>query len=228
MHVPPFTSLFLMCQQDGIKLIQQQRDHTLVQHPLSQIQEQATRTALLVLPTSPNPPPHTNISDLQKSSCDLHTPNPNTDPQSAILPQLRGPVEESDEQIEKLLEDIMMGLNILPSVNLERDCNTPQHLQHNHDGAPATCRPLIPDHEARQTGMQAAVASIHNHNGAPATYQPPIPGREARQTGTQAAVISVHCVCCHGYATGSDDTSPTDTGIQICFVFFDAHFYVIV
>ncbi|XP_034381373.1 uncharacterized protein LOC117725102 [Cyclopterus lumpus] len=40
--------------------------------------------------------------------------------ESVPLPQPPGPAEECDEQIEKLLEDIMMGLNILP--NLDRDC----------------------------------------------------------------------------------------------------------
>lgn len=42
-----------------------------------------------------------------------------------------GPTEETDEQIEKLLEDIMIGLNIFPSVDKD---NTK-----SHNGGPATC-----------------------------------------------------------------------------------------
>ncbi|XP_021175945.2 uncharacterized protein LOC105931456 isoform X2 [Fundulus heteroclitus] len=47
----------------------------------------------------------------------------------------RGALEESDEQIDKLLEDIMMSLNILPDP--DRNC---KKAQMNHDGVAAFCQ----------------------------------------------------------------------------------------
>ncbi|XP_019744742.1 uncharacterized protein LOC109527329 isoform X2 [Hippocampus comes] len=45
-------------------------------------------------------------------------PHQNGTPQPACVPQPHGLAEESDEQIQKLLEDIMMGLNILPDLGV--------------------------------------------------------------------------------------------------------------
>lgn len=85
-------------------------------------------------------------------------------------------VEDSDEQIEKMLEDIMMGLNILPPVVLDRDCDQRHHLQ-SHD-RPSACSCSHPVH-ARHSAVGSAS----------------------------------RCVCSHGYATGSDDASSTETGM---------------
>ncbi|XP_055078638.1 uncharacterized protein LOC129456343 isoform X1 [Periophthalmus magnuspinnatus] len=61
--------------------------------------------------SSPKPGPHTsNISESVSA--------PNGDP---VPLQLSHPVEETDEQMEKLLEDIMIGLNILPNIDKRND-----------------------------------------------------------------------------------------------------------
>ncbi|CAL8356787.1 unnamed protein product [Boreogadus saida] len=62
------------------------------------------------------------FTDLQSPSSPCCTPSSN-DSMTALLSQAHGSVEESDQDIEKLLEDIMMGLNILPSSGLEKDGN---------------------------------------------------------------------------------------------------------
>nr|XP_046259425.1 uncharacterized protein LOC124066727 isoform X2 [Scatophagus argus] len=75
--------------------------------------------------SSPEPAPPYTSSDSQLGCGDCFTPNQNDELDSPGQPP--GPSEESDEQIEKLLEDVMMGLNILP--NLEKDCKQPHLLQ---------------------------------------------------------------------------------------------------
>ncbi|XP_051939191.1 uncharacterized protein LOC127612549 [Hippocampus zosterae] len=49
---------------------------------------------------------------------DDSAPHQNGTPPPACVPQPQGLAEESDEQIQKLLEDIMMGLNILPDLGV--------------------------------------------------------------------------------------------------------------
>ncbi|TNN46460.1 BTB/POZ domain-containing protein 18 [Liparis tanakae] len=71
-------------------------------------------------------------------------------------PQPPGPADECDEQIEKLLEDIMMGLNILP--NLDRDCKKPHCLQPSHGGAEAVCREPAAENEQPQSRMHGGAA----------------------------------------------------------------------
>lgn len=116
---------------------------------------------LVLQPASTNPPepaPDPNTaSDSRPLSSGRFTPNQNDGLESAPLPQPPGPVEESDEQIEKLLEDIMMGLNILP--NLERDCKKSHHLQPSHDGAPTICQVPVTESERAQSQMHAAVSA---------------------------------------------------------------------
>lgn len=58
-------------------------------------------------------------------------------------------MDESDEQIQKLLEDIMMSLNILP--NLESDG---KKSEPSHSGAPTVCRAPVTS-DAAQTRMHA-------------------------------------------------------------------------
>lgn len=107
----------------------------------------------------PEPPPHPNntTSDSQHLSSDCLTPNQNDSIVSVPLPQPPGAVEECDEQIEKLLEDIMMGLNILP--NLERDCKKSHYLQPNQDGAAAINQVPVPENEQPQSRTRAAIST---------------------------------------------------------------------
>lgn len=119
------------------------------QKPETQIPQPATTK-------SPAPPPHPNtLSDSQPFSSDYFNPNHNGELVSAPLPQPQGPAEESDEQIEKLLEDIMMGLNILP--NLERDCKKSHHLSRTFDGA--ICQIAVTENAAGQSEMHTAVTA---------------------------------------------------------------------
>lgn len=107
---------------------------------------------------SPEPPPHPNTSfDSQLLCSDCFTPNQIHDPESVPQPQPSGPGEESDELIEKLLEDIMMGLNILPS--LERECKESHHLQPSHDGAPAICQVPVTENDRPQSQMHGAITA---------------------------------------------------------------------
>ncbi|XP_049428755.1 formin-J isoform X2 [Epinephelus fuscoguttatus] len=114
---------------------------------------------LIVQPAAtnhPEPPSHPNAtSDFQLLSSDCLAPNQNDGLVS--VPQPPGPVEECDEQIEKLLEDIMMGLNILP--NLERDCKKSHYPQPNHDEALAVCQVPATENERLQSRMHAAVSA---------------------------------------------------------------------
>lgn len=108
---------------------------------------------------SPEPPAHPNAtSDPQPLCNDRLPPNQNIALESVPLPPPPGPVEESDEQIEKLLEDIMMGLNILP--NLEGGCKMSHHVQSSHDVAPAVGRVRIPENERAQTPMHSAARCV--------------------------------------------------------------------
>ncbi|XP_052356998.1 arginine-glutamic acid dipeptide repeats protein-like isoform X2 [Oncorhynchus keta] len=136
-------------------------------------------TAFLTPPPRSRPTSKTTTAQsasLKHCSSTHHpTPHPTHEPQLA-LPQ--PPVEDSDEQIEKMLEDIMMGLNILPPVVLDRDCDKRHHLQ-SHD-RPSAC-------------------SCSHH---------PVHARHS------AVGSASRCVCSHGYATGSDDASSTETAFH--------------
>ncbi|XP_062244471.1 uncharacterized protein LOC133954170 [Platichthys flesus] len=107
---------------------------------------------------SPKSPPHPNtLSDSQEPSNNCFTPNQNDGIEASPLLQGQGSVEESDEQIEKLLEDIMMGLNILP--NLERDCSGAHHGQQSQGGGSSVCHIPVAHKEARHSHMQAGVST---------------------------------------------------------------------
>ncbi|XP_031670434.1 uncharacterized protein LOC109880711 [Oncorhynchus kisutch] len=92
------------------------------------------------------------------SSTQQPTPHPTHEPQLA-LPQ--PPVEDSDEQIEKMLEDIMMGLNILPPVVLDRDCDQRHHLQ-SHD-RPSACSCSHHPVHARHGAVGSASRCVCSH-----------------------------------------------------------------
>ena len=75
-------------------------------------------------------------------------------------PQLMAPVEESDEQIEKLLEDIMMGLNILPPIVTERDY---ERQSSHQDREPACEHPNNSTGPHRMQGSVGAMPSVCCH-----------------------------------------------------------------
>ncbi|XP_077381763.1 uncharacterized protein LOC144021392 [Festucalex cinctus] len=82
-------------------------------------------------------PPHPNTtSEPLPHYNDCPAPHQNGALQSDPVQQPHGLAEDSDEQIEKLLEDIMMGLNILPDLGVpERDTGQTQN-QVNRKRAP--------------------------------------------------------------------------------------------
>nr|XP_019939867.1 PREDICTED: uncharacterized protein LOC109627625 [Paralichthys olivaceus] len=103
-------------------------------------------------------PPHPNTSsDAQTPSSNCFTPNQNNGIEAFPLPQGQCSVEESDEQIEKLLEDIMMGLNILP--NLERDCRVSHHGQQSQGGGSSVCQVPVTHKDAGHSHMHSAVGA---------------------------------------------------------------------
>ncbi|KAI3352770.1 hypothetical protein L3Q82_019354 [Scortum barcoo] len=127
-------SVLTSLKQDGFNHRRPRADLTDGEPPPSFVQPgPAHKPEILILQPAvtnfPEATPQTSTtSDSQPLSGDSLTP-PHQSP---------GRVEESDEQIEKLLEDIMMGLNILPS--LERDCKKSHHLQPSSDGVLTICR----------------------------------------------------------------------------------------
>ncbi|XP_044202324.1 uncharacterized protein LOC122979161 isoform X1 [Thunnus albacares] len=151
-------SVVTSLMQDGSNHKRPQRELTNIQPPpcithRCALQKPETQIPQPATTNSPKPPPHPNTSsESQPLSSDYVTPNHNEELLSAPLPQPRGPVEESDEQIEKLLEDIMMGLNILP--NMEKDCKK-SHNPPTHNGA--ICQVPVAENEAGQ--IHAAITA---------------------------------------------------------------------
>lgn len=92
---------------------------------------------------------HNSTSESQSFSSSSFTSNPDAELESAPAPQPQGSVDECDEQIEKLLEDVMMSLNILP--NLESNC---KKLESSHN----VCRVPVSQGDAAQ-GRMDPVAS---------------------------------------------------------------------
>ncbi|CAK6980525.1 uncharacterized protein LOC121911515 isoform X1 [Scomber scombrus] len=155
-------SVLTSLTQDGSNHKRPQRELTTIQQPspcithLCPPQKPNTQIPQPAPTNSHNPPPHPNTSsDSQPPFSNYVTPNHNKELVSASLPQPRGPVEETDEQIEKLLEDIMIGLNILP--NLENDCKKSHDMSVTHNGA--ICLVPITENEAGQSQMQTAVTA---------------------------------------------------------------------
>ena len=106
-------------------------------------------------PGLPGHPPRIEVFTDPRSPEGLgYTPESNDSASvSALLPQAQSPVEESDQEIEKLLEDIMMGLNILPSSGLEKDSNR-SGFRSNSAAVPGV--PPVLDWTARQGEVDAA------------------------------------------------------------------------
>lgn len=92
-------------------------------------------------------------------------------------------MEESDEQIEKLLEDIMMGLNILP--NLERDCKKSGHVQPSSQDGTSVCHVPIAEKEQLQSETYAGVIT-----GGCIYYQ----GHSSADIGTSICLVIFGCV----------------------------------
>ncbi|XP_074521497.1 uncharacterized protein LOC141787129 [Halichoeres trimaculatus] len=85
--------------------------------------------------TDPAAPQSSPSSESQILSV-CFSPNPSDSLQSVPLPQ--PPVEDTDEQIGKMLEDIMIGLNILPP--LETSSKRSHHPQQSNDQASTSCQ----------------------------------------------------------------------------------------
>lgn len=66
----------------------------------------------------------------------------------------RSCLEESDEEMEVLLEDIMMSLNILPSE--ERSCRSPALPQASQNRAQVVCSTQVPEERSSRRGAHAA------------------------------------------------------------------------
>ncbi|KAK2815655.1 hypothetical protein Q5P01_026122 [Channa striata] len=115
---------------------------------------------MILKPTSTNslrpPPQHNSPPDCEPPSSDSFTQNQRHSQEAAPLPQSPGPAEESDEQIEKLLEDIMMGFNILP--NLERDCKKSHHILPSCDEVPTIIQ--VPVAQTSDTGHREIPAAV--------------------------------------------------------------------
>ncbi|XP_022053209.2 uncharacterized protein LOC110953486 [Acanthochromis polyacanthus] len=146
-------SVLTSLKQDCATIKTPQTDLKEVHPPLSvqKLQTQNLQSAT----TSPKQLSHSNTaSDSQLFSSGYFTPNQSSELESVSLCQPQDSVEESDEQIERLLEDIMMGLNILPS--LERDCKTPRP---NRDEAPSICQVSVTEDEPVQSQMHDMVSA---------------------------------------------------------------------
>ncbi|XP_060903352.1 uncharacterized protein ctnnd1 isoform X1 [Labrus mixtus] len=142
-------------QQDGSNHKRPQTDLTNDAPPSTSVQPDS-------ISKPKSPPPQLATSN----STDPQPPHSDTTSNSQIqnggldpvpLPQPSGQVEDSDEQIEKLLEDIMMGLNILPS--LERDPKKSHLLQPSNERAPATCQIRPAENDAVTGQMHAGVGA---------------------------------------------------------------------
>ncbi|XP_037328792.2 uncharacterized protein LOC119218450 [Pungitius pungitius] len=121
--------------------------------PLSSVQPDPTHKpeSLTIQPATSHlteQRPHPD-SDSQLLSSDFF----NEELESIPLTQPPGSAEECDEQMEKLLEDIMMGLNILP--NFDRDCKKSQCLQTNHEDVLADCPVPVTENEQQKSGTHA-------------------------------------------------------------------------
>lgn len=114
--------------------------------PVQKPEIQNLPPAVTSSPTQPEQH-HSTTSESQSFSSSSFTSNPDTELESA--PQPQGSADECDEQIEKLLEDVMMSLNILP--NLESNC---KKLESSHN----VCRVPVSQGDAAQ-GRMDPVAS---------------------------------------------------------------------
>ncbi|KAK0138725.1 BTB/POZ domain-containing protein 18 [Merluccius polli] len=115
-------AVFAALKKDGAKILRPQTEGTRVQSTTStsQLCPVNKQQCPIMSFTLPGHPPHDDVSTDVQSTSSLCS-RENNDTMLALLSQAQCPVEESDREIEKLLEDIMMGLNILPSTGPEKD-----------------------------------------------------------------------------------------------------------
>ncbi|CAL8388872.1 unnamed protein product [Arctogadus glacialis] len=118
--------MFAALKKDRAKLLRTQAEGTKGPYIASTSQPSPVtkqhQSPCMSLALTVQPPCIEVFTDLQSPSSPCCTPSSN-DSMTALLSQAHGSVEESDQDIEKLLEDIMMGFNILPSSGLEKDGN---------------------------------------------------------------------------------------------------------
>ncbi|XP_054897228.1 uncharacterized protein LOC129367046 [Poeciliopsis prolifica] len=89
-----------------------------------------------VFTSSPQPPKHANTSsDSEARSSGWLSLSRSSELESEGRSPLQGPTEDSDEKIDKLLENIIMSMSMLP--DLGRSCRK-THV--NHDDVPAFCQ----------------------------------------------------------------------------------------
>ncbi|MEQ2171518.1 hypothetical protein GOODEAATRI_011491, partial [Goodea atripinnis] len=113
------------------------------------------QTVQPVFTSSPQPLHHASLSsDSEARSNSCFSMNQSHELESESLSPPPGPVEESDEQIDKLLEDIMMSLNILP--DLDKNC---KKTQANHNGVPTFCQGPAAEDGAGVTPLHADVSA---------------------------------------------------------------------
>ncbi|XP_034093007.1 uncharacterized protein LOC117560259 isoform X2 [Gymnodraco acuticeps] len=106
----------------------------------------------------PHPPPNpTSDSQLLSTECFAPIQNKNV-LESASPPKLPGPTEECDEQIGKLLEDIMMDLNILRDV--ERDSKESNYHQPTQNEPTAICHTQASENEQPTSLMHCAAGCV--------------------------------------------------------------------
>ncbi|KAF3851962.1 hypothetical protein F7725_005317 [Dissostichus mawsoni] len=113
--------------------------------PLSSPRHRFFNLLLLPLNHIPPTPPLTPLNALPQSKTKMSSSQP--------PPKLPGPTEECDEQIDKLLEDIMMGLYILPDV--ERDCKKSHYHQPTQNEPTAICHAQASENEQPQSLMHS-------------------------------------------------------------------------
>ncbi|MED6267596.1 hypothetical protein CHARACLAT_013882, partial [Characodon lateralis] len=113
------------------------------------------QTVQPVFTSSPQPLHHASLSsDSEAHSNSCFSMNQSHELESESLSPPPGPVEESDEQIDKLLEDIMMSLNILP--DLDKNC---KKTQAKHGGVPTFCQGPAAEDGAGLTPLHADVSA---------------------------------------------------------------------
>ncbi|XP_047222641.1 uncharacterized protein LOC124868997 isoform X2 [Girardinichthys multiradiatus] len=190
------------------------------------------QTVQPVFTSSPQPLHHASLSsDSEARSNSCFSMNQSHELESESLSPPPGPVEESDEQIDKLLEDIMMSLNILP--DLDKNC---KKKQANYDGVPTFCQGPAAEDGAGVTPLHADVSAagfyqdlethgghsttdtgIHCCSGAQnqASYTDPPTGRTDLQTQPSESSSSIRsCGPINGLSCPGEENSsyPQTTG----------------
>ncbi|CAL8329793.1 unnamed protein product [Lota lota] len=190
-------AVFAALKKDGAKILQTQAEGTKVQSTASTSQlcpvnKQQSPIMSLALPGQP---PRVEVcTDIQSPSSLCYNPE-NNESMSALLSQAQCPVEESDREIEKLLEDIMMGLNILPPTGLEKDSN---RSSFKSNSAPITSVPPILDWTARQGEVNTAVSVVGSHD-----YKTASEDTSSKDTGNLYFVTVHLSSSCYADATAS-------------------------